>query len=308
MLVLLLIMVLILIVYVGRRTEKNRWLMREELQNEASVYEAELDKIRSDLVKKKAETNEIISNTGKILIGYCMSSKEEFSLVKKHVQSYGFLPVIVLDCTMQLEALTDLLTVIQGENCEIMLTGTPFSDDVLNTGDSVRELLLAYGFEDNISFLLRGTDDVPENLDKLYKRGYLGLARYDDSVTNGLTDRSIPYIAYNFVSNSNQLSGGLAQVIQNKSAMIMVFDLSSIKMGKLNKADMITALDDIQKQVNNEAMVYSSVAGALEEIRVRDDLSKVQKQEYEEYEAAQQQRIDELEEKIHDIYSRWKEN
>ncbi|MDO4341056.1 MAG: hypothetical protein Q4C91_23770 [Eubacteriales bacterium] len=280
--------------------------MREDLQDEVAIYEAELNEIRSNLAERRVEIGES-SDCGKVLVGYCVTSKVELALVNEHEEKYGFVPVIVLDCTMDEALLTELLAGMQGKDYEVMLTGTPYSAEVLNTADSVRELLPEYGFDDDVSFLLRGADDVIENLDELYEHGYSGLVRYDDSAKNGLTDKGVPFIAYNFISNNDQLSGGLDLVIQNKSAIIMVFDFNSMEDGKLSEADMTTALDDIQKQVSDETLVYSSAKEVLEQIRAGDDLEKVKKQEYEEYAAAQQERIDELEEKIHNIYSEWNE-
>lgn len=300
--ILLLAVLLLLLAYTDRRKERRRKLAMEEIQNEAGIYESELADIRSDLLKQKAET-EAAADCGRLLVGYCMSSKEDIALIGKHEQEYGFEPVIVLDCTMDAESLKDILEGLP-KAYEIMLTGTPFSEEVLDTADRVRALLPEYGLDDQVSFLLRGSDDTGENLDELYGHGYTGLARFDSAVTSGLTDEGIPYITYSFLHDNSQLTGGIDLVIENKSAMIVVFDLNSAESGSLKEDDMITTLNYIQKQVDKDKLAYSSVSTSLEEIKAGDDLSRIRRQKYEAYVNEQQKRIDELEEKIHEIYSR----
>lgn len=301
--ILLLAALLLLVAYRDRRTERRRKLAMEEVRNEAGIYESELAEIRSGLLRKKAEL-EAAADCGKLLVGYCMSSKEDISLIKEQAQEYGFEPVAVLDCTMEVERLEDILDGLQGEGYEIMLTGTPFSEEVLDTADRVRALLPEYGLDGQVSFLLRGSDDTEENLDGLCGRGYTGLARFDPAASGGLTEEGTPYITYSFLHDNSQLTGGIDLVIENKSAMIVVFDLNSVESGSLKEEDMATTLKYIQKQADKEKLVYSSVSAALEEIKAGDDLLRIRRQNYEEYVKEQQKRIDELEEKIHEVYSR----
>lgn len=278
----------------------------EELQKEAKAYEAELNQIRNNL-KEQAVEIENKADKGRIVVGYCPSTQDDISLIKKHAQKYGFYPVMVLDCALDVNELTGFLKAAQGEDFEIMMTGSPLTESVLSTADRVRGYLKEYGFEDDSSFLLRGSDDVSENLSQLYKYQYEGLARFDASVEAGVTETGIPYLAYSFISNNNQLTGGIDQVIQNKSAMILVFDCRSIGSGRLTEADITATLDYVQKKTDSGSLIYSTVADALKEISDGTDLSDSRRQEYEEFASLQQERIDELEEKIHEIYSRWNE-
>lgn len=297
---------LVWLVYMDRTTKQNRQKMMETVQREAEAYEAELREIRNDLAQRKKELEQP-EEIGRILIGYYVMSEEDVSLIKAHKSKYGIAPAAVLDCGRELEEVEALLTALQELDCEIMLTGSPLTEDVLYAADSIRARLPQYGFSEEVSFLLRGTDDKKEWRDTLFTQGYMGLARFSNTVENGTSEKGMPYIAYNFVSDNSQLTGGIVETAQKKTAMILVFDLAGLENGKLKETDITKTLDYIEKQVDKEFLIYGSLGKTLKMVKAGDDAANIRLQEYKKYEAEQQAHIEELEEKIHDLYRNWEE-
>ena len=96
----------------------------------------------------------------------------------------------------------------------------------------------------------------------------------------------------------------LEQMTTDRKAMIVVFDLQSLHTGLLSKKSITERLDLMQSYVEQEKMVYVSTAEIVGQLSDINAVKQQRQEEYDKYAAKQQEKIDELQKKVHKIYGR----
>lgn len=298
--------VLIVLFGFSYRQEQLRKEHLAALQKEAEPLEEELDFIEEDLKEREKEINDKME-TSSIIPGFLPTSEQDIPVIEELVQGDDYTPVLILDCSMEMEEQKRILEKIKNKKYDIVLTGMEMNEKVWEQVGTIRDLLPAYGYDQNVNFLLRKSYDTPENLLKLQSLGFQSFSRYSDSIQNGVTDAGIPYLAYRFVRLYESGVGSINELVKAKAYMVLVFDFETIGKGTMTKKDVSNLLAYIQKLTEEDKLWYCDIREASEEQKKGEESSTARKNEYEAYEAAQQERIEELEEEIREIYSRWKE-
>ena len=304
--VLLLAVVLFGLLFVNHRQEQRRIAHMQQLQKEARPYELEINKIRSDLAQREL-TIKTKEDTSGILFGFVPALMDDFIEIDKLAAKHSITPVILLDCSQEKDVLTAILKKADEKDYEVVLAGLQFDESILQTADEMKDLLAQLDDTKSPAFLLRNNVNTEKNRNLLNEHGYTELILYDDSLKAGMQENGKPYICYGFFKQPVYYSDYISQVVTAHTMMLASFDFSTIQSGTLQISDVerfMTLADD--RKAANE-LRYVDLNSAFQAVADQNATRQERQEAYEKYEAEQKKSIQELEEKISAIYSRWDE-
>lgn len=304
--VFLLAVVLFGLFFVNHRQEQRQAAHMQQLQKEAMPYEQEINDIRSELAQKQRAINTKEDASG-ILFGFVPASADDFTEIDKLAAEHSFTPVIILDCSQEKDVLTAILKKAVEKDYEVVLAGLQFDESILQTADEMKDLLVQMDDTKSPAFLLRNNVNTEKNRNLLNEHGYTELILYDDSLKAGMQENGKPYICYGFFRQPGYYSDYISQVVTAHTMMLASFDFSTIQSGTLQISDIerFMTLTDDQKAANE--LRYVDLNSAFQAVADQNTTRQDQQEAYEKYEAEQEKLIQELEEKISAIYSRWDE-
>ena len=190
---------------------------------------------------------------------------------------------------------------------EVVLAGLQIDESILQTADEMKDLLAQMDDTKSPAFLLRNKVNTEETRNLLNEHGYTELILYDASLQAGMQENGKPYICYGFFKQPVYYPDYISQVVIAHTMMLASFDFSTIQSGTLQISDVerfMTLADD--RKAANE-LRYVDLNTAFQAVADQNATQQERLESYEKYEAEQEKRIQELEEKISVIYSRWDE-
>ena len=304
--VFLLAVVLFGLLFVNHRQEQRQAAHMQQLQKEARSYQLEIDEIRSDLAQRELAVKTTEDTSG-ILFGFVPASTANFAEIDKLAAEHSLTPVIILDCSQEKDVLTAILKKAVEKDYEVVLAGLQFDESILQTADEMKDSLAQLDDTKSPVFLLRNSVNTEKNRNLLNEHGYTELILYDDSLKAGMQENGKPYICYGFFKQPVYYSDYISQVVTAHTMMLASFDFSTIQSGMLQISDVerfMTLADD--RKAANE-LRYVDLNSAFQAVIDQNATRQDRQESYEKYEAEQKKRIQELEEKISAIYSRWDE-
>jgi len=287
------------------RQEKNAYTSAvRELQAEVKPYEKELEALESELDSLEAEGS-VSSDAAAIMAGFTVTGVEDLSYIREQAEAYNFSPVLVIDCTMDLSLIGEILEAAE-EAWEIMLYAPEFTEEMNVDVLSVLSYLESLEREHSGIFFLRSDFSSSSNIQLLLNDGFIGYTLYNGkSPEAGLTEDGTVYFDYSYLSSTGvSASDRLAALYTNRSSMIFVFDMESIHSGTLTEADVTSLFDTLQEYAAYDDCSFSTVADVVEDIIEIGEKEAARQTAYEERAAKIQERVDELTEIISDIYDR----
>ena len=304
--VLLLAVVLFGLLFVNHREEQRQTAHVQQLQKEARPYELEINEIRSDLAQREFAIKNTEDTSG-ILFGFVPASADDFAEIDKLAAEHSITPVILLDCSQEKEQLTRILKEAAAKGYEVVLAGLQFDESILQTADEMKDLLVQMDDTKSPAFLLRNKVNTEETRNLLKEHGYTELILYDASLQAGVQENGKPYICYGFFKQPVYYADYISQVVTAHTMMLASFSFSTIQNGTLRISDVerFMTLTDDRKAANE--LRYVDLNGAFQAVADQNATQQERQEAYEKYEAEQEKRIQELEEKISVIYSRWDE-
>lgn len=304
--VFLLAVVLFGLLFVSHRQEQRQTAYMQQLQKEAMPYEQEINEIRSELARKQRAINTKEDASG-ILFGFVPASVDNFTEIDKLAAEHSITPVIFLDCSQEKDVLTAILKKAVEKDYEVVLAGLQFDESILQTADEMKDLLAQMDDTKSPAFLLRNKVNTEETRNLLNEHGYTELILYNASLQAGMQENGKPYICYGFFKQPVYYADYISQVVTAHTMMLASFDFSTIQSGTLQISDVerfMTLADD--RKAANE-LRYVDLNSAFQAVADQNTTQQELQESYEKYEAEQEKRIQELEEKISAIYSRWDE-
>ena len=294
------------LLFINHRQEQRQTAHMQQLQKEAMPYEQEINDIRSELAQKQRAINTKEDASG-ILFGFVPESADDFTEIDKLAAEHSITPVIILDCSQEKDVLTAILKKADEKDYEVVLAGLQFDESILQTADEIKDLLAQLDDTKSPAFLLRNYVNTEKNRNLLNEHGYTELILYDDSLKAGMQENGKPYICYGFFKQLVYYSDYISQVVTAHTMMLASFDFSTIQSGTLQISDIerfMTLADD--RKAANE-LRYVDLNSAFQAVADQNATRQERQEAYEKYEAEQKKSIQELEEKISAIYSRWDE-
>ena len=188
-----------------------------------------------------------------------------------------------------------------------MLAGLQIDESILQTADEMKDLLVQMDDTKSPAFLLRNKVNTEETRNLLNEHGYTELILYDVSLQAGMQENGKPYICYGFFKQPVYYADYISQVVTAHTMMLASFDFSTIQSGTLQISDVerFMTLTDDRKAADE--LRYVDLNSAFQAVADQNATQQERQEAYEKYEAEQEERIQELEEKISAIYSRWDE-
>lgn len=285
------------------QNESRRAAQTEQRQLEAQPYYEEMTAIRWELKRRESKIK-ITPNVSGVIIGFVPTSADDMASIREFTAGYGFTPLVILDCAREEADLQNIARISIEAGWDLMLAGITFDPTVLERADSIRALLPEYGDGTEPAFLLRHSFDTSENREALRRHGYQRLVRYSDSLIADVDESGTPYIAYGFVRTPNASSDLVSRLVSAHTLMTLVFDLADLAQGTIDETMVTDYLQAVDSRVSSGELVYTDLAEAFDAVAEGESLSRKRQEEFEQYKAEQQQRMDELEEIISEIYSR----
>ena len=291
---------------IDQRQNRQHAAQIRQLQQEIRPYQREIHKIRSDLAQRELATKTPEDTSG-ILFGFVPASADDFAEIDKLAAEHSITPVILLDCSQEKEQLTRILKKAVAKDYEVVLAGLQFDESILQTADEMKDLLAQMDDTKSPAFLLRNNVNTEEIRNLLNEHGYTELILYDASLQAGMQENGKPYICYGFFKQPVYYADYISQVVTAHTMMLASFDFSTIQSGTLRISDVekFMTLTDDRKAANE--LRYVDLNSAFQAVADQNSTQQERQEAYEKYEAEQEKRIQELEEKISVIYSRWDE-
>ncbi len=295
--------VLLFFIWSDAAADKARSEAKVKAEVEARQYEIRIQEIEAE-IKATEMAAEVTQEKGAAVIAYQLSNAEDVEFVMSVSETRGFKPTVVLDCAKTEEELRLIAEALQeaGQPADIMLTGTPFSREILSNARMLLSELPSYGYRGGVSFLLRKSDDSNDNRALILDEAFAGYVFYEANGASGTLPSGTPYLSYSFMRTMDlDVANTLKTVKSGKVSMAFVMDLESVEAETLTRDRILEWTDAIIAAGDNgDLNVYSAdkAFGVLRTIRAQNDESLA---EYEAYKSEKENEIKELQQKIEEI-------
>ncbi len=283
--------------------EQQRAALERAIQK-ARPYEKELRELKKSLSEQENNI-EYVSDQASIMVGFLVSDEGDIPYIEEKAEEYGFRPVIVVDCTSDMENILACVEVLDPE-WEVMLYAPEFSSEIHEDVVSVKKTLQSFGRKDTGLFFLRNGYDTEPNLQLIAQSGFVGYTLYHDSPISGQTEDGYVYFDYSYIRTDNTaISDRLSQCYSAKTSFLLTLDMKSIHSEALPEKTVTEILDQTQALSMQEDCSFATVDEVVSELsKINRKKAKKQK-EYEEQIFAAEERMEELERMIDEIYSAW---
>ncbi|MCD7864408.1 MAG: hypothetical protein LUG61_13105 [Lachnospiraceae bacterium] len=295
--------VLVFMYDTNRQQEKAQTAALQALQDELQPYEAELQELRAELSELEAGVS-YTSAEADIMVGFALSGMSDLSYIGEKAEAYGFAPVLVIDCTMEMEDIEAIVDAAD-KDWEIMLYASDFSEESNENVVVVMDYLESIGREHTGVFFLRSDYSSARNIQLLIEDGFIGYTGYSDSPTAGQTEDGLIYFDYSYLTASGTtITSRLASLYSSKSTIIVAFDMASINSGSLSETYVVSLFDTLQNYAEKEDCSFCTAADAVQELSEVNSIEAANQEAYEEQAAEIQERMEELKETIAQIYEK----
>ncbi len=221
----------------------------ESLANAVSEAKAIEDEL-ADLRSQALDLSESVTYTGDkayFMIGFDVAKDSDFEYIEGLAKTYGFTPIIVLDCCKKLSTIAAWADEAINREWKIMLTATEFDEDANATVLDMREYISEKGAADVGIFLLYLAYDTDSSKMLLQEDGFLGytLRSSNYSVDYGQTEAGLYYFDFAYVMSDATVSTRTEAAVTNKAPLLEVFCMKSFASGSLSQDSINTRLQAI---------------------------------------------------------------
>ena len=295
--------VLLVFIFMDAANDRARDAAKQEAEINARTYEIQIQKLEVEILEKERAIA-ATPDHGRAVVGFHISRPEDVTYAVSMGERYGFKPTGVINCTRSTEELLAIADALQaaGHPLDIMLTGTPFSEEVNANANMLLAELPARDFSRGISFLLRSADDSEENRSVILDGAYSGYSFYSENGASGTLPSGTPYIAYSFLHTNDYNMSGIMRTIRNaKTSMIIVVDLEAVAQGTVNEETARGWIERVVEERDKESFEVCSVDDAFGELRRLRAEYDASVEEYENFKAEKEAEIAALKEKVAEI-------
>ncbi|MCD8155636.1 MAG: hypothetical protein LUF78_13310 [Clostridiales bacterium] len=288
----------------NQREEQEREAVLEEIAEEILTSEEELRDVQKELADVQASIS-YTSDTAKLMIGFIVSESRDYEYIASLEEVYGFSPVVVLDCSEDIDTLEERVDFLEDYNWEIMLGARSFSEEANETALALRETFSEAERTDTGVFFLRENDYSISNIETLIQDGFIGYTKYNDSPVDGSTDEGIVYFDYTNIQTSEYSpSSRLADVYEGLTSMLVLFDMEALQTGAITETYIGQVMELTQYYAGLDACTYASVADVVAELSQINEIEAQRLKDREEEITELEDQIRELKEKINELYDR----
>lgn len=286
----------------NRQQERRQAAQMRALQQQAQPYERELSELRQKL--QMGSISQVQSEKSSLTVGFVPGCREDVDTIASLMAPYSYTPLTILDCSLDWQTLEEIASAAAQKGFEIIPAGITFDEQVLAQAVQLRPLL-PEGSRD--VFLLRHNWDTPENIAALTQAGYCRFSRYDENLQAGVDENGCPWVAYGFIRSSGAVIQLLNQVASAGSQVVLCIDFQNVNSGELPLPAVESFLKTVDESVSAESLRYSGLEQSFQAISQQAQQAELAASENARQEQQMQDRIQELEQIISQIYSHWDE-
>ena len=275
-----------------------------QLRKEAETYEARLKTIRMELDEMEDQIGRENKN-GMIMIAWQVESANDVRHVTEQAEKFPVEPIIVVD--IHAKELYRILSAVNSAKYELVLTAYPFDEDAPRDAAALRKTLDNDYPEirDTGIFLLRESYESEENLN-LLTEGFEGCISYYTHAAFAEANPAFSLVNYSYLHDATfVVQNRLKELSSGAEALMFVFDLSAKELTPETENRFLSAITDYA-QANQ--LPLSTVEQTVDSIRQNQVNTASSQAAYEKLLAERQKEQDELNAKLDEIYSRWRED
>ncbi|MCC8097927.1 MAG: hypothetical protein LIO44_05105 [Eubacterium sp.] len=289
-------------IYSEKQSEKVRADSIQKLINDAIPYENEELELKKELHNLN-EDIAYVSENAEIAVGFIAAGVSDLSYIKNKAETYDFPPVLIIDCTMDMTEIAGIVDAAD-DSWEIMLYASAFSEEINGNVLSVISYLESVGKEHTGIFLLRSDYNTEANVQLLKDDGFIGYTYYHETLPMaGQMEDGTVYFDYSYLNViGTSVTKRLSALYVNKASIIIAFDMEGINAENLTEGYMEYIFNGLSKFTEEDDCSFSTVAAIVEELSAINSTEASKQAYYDERSAEIQNRIDELDEIIKNIY------
>ncbi len=301
-----LIVIGIVFIYVSA-SKKQEALTNElkELEAKVMLYDEEKTRLEKEITDLEKDLN-YSRDKSRIMVGFVVNDPSDLAFVRENSQKYQFSPIVIIDCTMQIDNIKACLQEVDA-SWEIMMYAQTFSDAVKDGSAAVSEYLESVGKKDTGVFFIRGDAHSEESIALLKEAGFIGYTLYHDSPISWQNSDGMIYFDYSHIkSNSNDLvTYRLSECYSKKASMLFAFDMPCIKAGEISEESVSKVLGELSRYAGFSTCDFSTAAEVVSELTSINDTLQEKAEAYTAAKEKNQPRIEELKKLIAEIYSKF---
>lgn len=290
-------------VYKYNQSEKQKNERFSGMQEEAEVWEKEITAIQQDLSERKAQIKTVEIVPSVVIVGFMPTSAADVEEINKMIQECQAAPVVVINCSLESEEIEAILQSLSYEDIQIVLTGDEKEIPSAEKVSVVENLINQYYGKDASAYLLRIQQDTTDNQAKV--PDVPGLFRYSDYYAVGTYEDGRSYGSYLFMRDNSEMKSYIKEMEVIPTVTILVVDYQAILDGMTDAEEITDIIAFVQEERASGLLQECSIDESMDLITESMKTIEQRQQDYDNYSAEQQIRIDELNEKIRNVCEKW---
>ncbi len=292
----------LIVVYLWERQDGQRQdQMQQEYVEKSRLYQSEMGKLQEELLELDV-AEAYYGESAHIMVSFSVKGAADITFVRAQAARLEFDPILVIDIAMEPEVLAEVLDVAD-PTWELMLRSiTPDAEDAEKI-DTLRAVAESRGrsFSDVAVYRLEQLNQQERELVQGF--GFTGVTVYHDSPISGQTEDGMVYFDFSSVARDDiALESRLSQCCEKEASMIYIFDMESMRVGRMNEQQVVRYLDQIFRYVAGGKCSIASVEETVSMLSENNQITAIREMMVEEQREIIRRRIKELEEILQNIY------
>ncbi len=297
----LLVIGLAVVNVVEQKQLADRDAQMKQLEAKLLPYRTERSKLLTEISALNKDIS-YVPEKAQFMVGFIVSDVTDFAYIQQRVQLHKFTPIILLDCTKTADEIAALAECVQ-PSWEIMLYASNFSAENNEMVLQVKQYLKSIDKTDCGMFLIRSDYATQANFDLLIEDGFSGISLYRNPPACGQLEDGTVFFDYAYVkTKADGFTSRLSKICEKKAATVFAFDMHSVQSGAMTEAEVSRYLDILHTYATAEGSSYATASDVRKELSGINAYIAQTEEENAVKIAALQQRIDEIDRIIKDIY------
>ena len=314
----LLVVMMAVVLYMDDVNQKKQSQWVDKLHDEARPYEDEIEHLQRELNDKQKNIG-VTDAQPEVMLLLQIKDVEQLETAAEWLKYYEAPVTVVIDSNMKDSSLGEILqkikdsTYFRKNEVDIMLSGNPSEQDVIKQVEQKKTVLAEYDIAFSNFWFLASGEETTENTEILVQNnfaGYSQLTDYGTTLKSGELENGLIYAEHVPVkTGDNKIESTLNLCVEQKKAIALSLDMELLSDLEQTEADSLvdTVLSMIQTKQQTKDIAVHNISQMIAQNAVNKQSLEEQQAEYDQFEMTQQEKIDELQDKANEIYSRWED-
>lgn len=314
----LLVVMMAVVIYMDDVNQKKQSQWVDKLHDEARPYEDEIEQLQRELNDKQKNIG-VTDAQPEVMLLLQIEDAEQLETAVKWLKNYEAPVTVVIDSDVKDLSLREILqkikdsTYFRENEVDVMLSGNPSEKDIMMQLEQKKTVLAEYGIAFSNFWFLASGEETTENTEILVQNnfaGYSQLTDYGTTLKSGELENGLIYAEHVSVkTGDNKIESTLNLCVEQKKTIALAFDMEMLSEMDSTEADSLvdTVLSMVQTKQETKDITVHNISQMLAQNAVNKQSLEEQQAEYDQFEMTQQEKIDELQDKANEIYSRWED-